>query len=153
MILSDKSLTRLVESDNLVCNGIMYNIQPASIDLRLNEDITLPPLTLMLGSTIEYINMPIKYAGRVEGKSSWGRLGLMIHVSAGFIDPGFHGNITLELFNCSTKGLQLKRGMNICQMCVEELDSVPEYVYGECHNHYQGQIGVTESVLKEWSKE
>ena len=68
----------------------MYNIQPASVDLRLNEDITLPPLTLMLGSTIEYINMPIKYAGRVEGKSSWGRLGLMIHVSAGFIDPGLN---------------------------------------------------------------
>lgn len=147
MILSYQSLKEKCE-EGLLDTYSIEQVQPASVDLRLNENITIQPLSLKLGSTIEYVTMPAEYSGRVEGKSSLGRLGLLIHLTAGYVDPGFEGNITLELFNCNNTVLNLKSGMSICQLCLEELDNVPNKLYGECGNHYQGQTGITKSYLE-----
>ena len=147
MILCYQSLVEKCE-EGLLDDYSIEQVQPASVDLRLNEDIIIPPLTKKLASTIEYVTIPPEYSGRVEGKSSLGRLGLLIHLTAGYIDPGFEGNITLELFNCHDEDLILKHGMGICQLCLEKLDEVPIKLYGECGNHYQGQTGITKSYLE-----
>jgi hypothetical protein len=99
---------------------------------------------------MEYIKIPSKYVGRVEGKSSWGRLGLAVHITAGYIDPGFEGNITLEFYNFSDKTINITRGSSICQMAVEKLDKAPLRVYGDenLKSHYQGQTGITESYIE-----
>lgn len=146
LILSYQSLIKELEK-GLLTPYTVEQVQPASMDLRLNENIFLEPKDFTLGSTIEYVNMPKHLVGRVEGKSSYGRLGLAVHITAGFIDPNFKGNITLEFYNFSNKTIHLKRGVNICQLCLEELDAVPEKVYGQCNNHYQGQRNITESYL------
>ena len=77
----------------------------------------LQPHEFVLGSTVENVNLPSNIAARFEGKSSLGRIGLMTHITAGFIDPGFHGQITLEIFNVNTRQLVLCRGMLIGQLC------------------------------------
>ena len=148
MILSYQTLMGLILNDDLLDDFSVDQVQPASIDLRLAQDIELKPMEFKLASTVEYVKMPKSHAGKVEGKSSLARLGLFIH-AAGFIDPAFEGNITLELFNCSQKTIELTENMKICQMCVEEIDVIPQKVYNECDNHYQGQTGPTESFLKE----
>jgi len=86
-------------------------------------------------------------AARVEGKSSLGRLGLLTHATAGFIDPGFSGRITLELFNVATLPVTLWPGMKIGQLCFFEMSSPVEHLYGsaEAGSHYQGQRGPTPS--------
>ena len=86
-------------------------------------------------------------AARLEGKSSLGRLGILTHSTAGFIDPGFEGHITLELSNVSTLPVKLWPGMKIGQMCFFTLSSPSEHPYGssERGSHYQGQRGPTPS--------
>ena len=86
-------------------------------------------------------------AARLEGKSSLGRLGILTHSTAGFIDPGFEGHITLELSNVSTLPVKLWPGMKIGQMCFFKLSSPCENPYGSSVNgsHYQGQRGPTPS--------
>src|SRR5574344_310353 len=110
MILCDKSLLDLISHYDLVDDYESSQIQPASIDLRIDQTLILEPKVFALGSTMEYVKIPSKYVGRVEGKSSWGRLGLAVHITAGYIDPGFKGNITLEFYNFSHKTITIKRG-------------------------------------------
>jgi dCTP deaminase len=151
MILCDKSLKKLCDSNELILNHAYdeEQIQPASIDLRLAQNLTIPPGGNALGSTIEYVQIPASYVGRVEGKSSWGRLFLAVHITAGYIDPGFCGEITLEFVNFSKEEIYIPRTTLICQLCIEQLDDTPERLYGDesLGSHYQGQTGVTPSYL------
>jgi len=121
-------LTRLVEVD------------PA-------EPFVLHPGEFALASTYELLTLPPDIAARLEGKSSLGRLGLLTHSTAGFIDPGFTGHVTLELSNTATLPITLWPGMKIGQLCFFQLSSPAERPYGAgAHgSRYQGQRGPTAS--------
>lgn len=106
---------------------------------------SLDPGDFLLACTVERVTLPDDLAARVEGKSSLGRLGLAVHVTAGFVDPGFSGQITLEIANLSGKPIRLRRMMPIAQMCLIPMSAVPKRPYGSAGNHYQGQYGPTES--------
>jgi dCTP deaminase len=107
----------------------------------------LHPGEFVLGSTFESVNLPDDLAGRLEGKSSLGRLGLLTHSTAGFIDPGFTGHITLELSNVANLPITLWPGMKIGQLCLFRLTSPAENPYGSkvAGSRYQGQRGPTPS--------
>ena len=111
------------------------------------EAFVLHPGEFVLGSTFELVGVPDNLAGRLEGKSSLGRLGLLTHSTAGFIDPGFSGHITLELSNVSNLPIMLWPGMKIGQLCLFRLESPAEHPYGsqQAGSHYQGQRGPTPS--------
>jgi len=110
----------------------------------------LHPGEFVLASTYEVITLPDDIAGRLEGKSSLGRLGLLTHSTAGFIDPGFSGHITLELSNVANLPVKLYPGMKIGQLCLIKLSSSAEHPYGSAlyGSRYQGQRGPTPS--KSW---
>lgn len=143
-------------------------IQPASIDLRLgnkfiywtrNHDaptgwdkITtetdtfwLKPNQFILAQTLEYVEIPRHLAAQVDGKSTLGRQGVTAHVTAGFIDPGFAGIITLEIKHLGYEGVRLNFGMDVCQLLVHRLSSPALRPYGhpDLKSRYQGQTGVT----------
>ena len=111
------------------------------------EPFILHPGEFVLGSTYEQITLPDDVAARVEGKSSLGRLGLLTHATAGFVDPGFSGHVTLELSNVATLPIKLWPGMKIGQLCFFQLTSPAENPYGSAvyGSHYQGQRGPTAS--------
>jgi len=121
-------LTRLVEPDT-------------------DEPFILHPGEFVLASTYEIVTLPDDIAGRLEGKSSLGRLGLLTHSTAGFIDPGFSGHVTLELSNVATLPIKLWPGMKIGQLCLFQLSSPAEHPYGSAvyGSRYQGQRGPTPS--------
>ncbi len=121
-------LTRLVEPDG-------------------NEPFILHPGEFVLASTYEVITLPDDIAARLEGKSSLGRLGLLTHSTAGFIDPGFSGHVTLELSNVATLPIKLWPGMKIGQLCFFRLSSPAEHPYGSgvYGSRYQDQRGPTPS--------
>ena len=121
-------LTRLVEPD-------------------AEEPFILHPGEFVLGSTYELVSLPDDVAARLEGKSSLGRLGLLTHSTAGFIDPGFSGHVTLELSNVATLPIKLWPGMKIGQLCFFRLSSPAEHPYGSAKygSRYQGQRGPTPS--------
>ncbi len=121
-------LTRLVEVDG-------------------EEPFVLHPGEFVLGSTFERVTLPDDIAARLEGKSSLGRLGLLTHSTAGFIDPGFSGHVTLELSNVATLPILLWPGMKIGQLCFFRLTSPAEQPYGSpaYGSRYQGQRGPTAS--------
>jgi len=121
-------LTRLVEPDG-------------------DEPFILHPGEFVLGSTYEVVSLPDDVAARLEGKSSLGRLGLLTHSTAGFIDPGFSGHVTLELSNAATLPIKLWPGMKIGQLCFFRLSSPSEFPYGseKYGSRYQGQRGPTPS--------
>lgn len=141
-------------------------IQPASLDVRLGDDfithpqgfrfqipeiaesgILLHPGDCILGSLVERLDMRAdNVAARIEGKSSWARQFLTVH-SAGFIDPGFTGDVTLELKNDGQRELLLTPGVLIAQISFHFLAAPARRLYGEEGNqsHYQGQIGTTEA--------
>ncbi len=110
----------------------------------------LHPGEFVLASTYEVITLPDDIAGRLEGNSSLGRLGLLTHSTAGFIDPGFSGHITLELSNVANLPVKLYPGMKIGQLCLIKLSSSAEHPYGSAlyGSRYQGQRGPTPS--KSW---
>jgi dCTP deaminase len=110
----------------------------------------LHPGEFVLASTYEVITLPEDIAGRLDGKSSLGRLGLLTHSTAGFIDPGFSGHITLELSNVANLPVKLYPGMKIGQLCLIKLSSAAEHPYGSAvyGSRYQGQRGPTPS--KSW---
>ena len=110
----------------------------------------LHPGEFVLASTYEVITLPDDIAGRLEGKSSLGRLGLLTHSTAGFIDPGFSGHITLELSNVANLPVKLYPGMKIGQLCLIKLSSSAEHPYGSAldGSRYPGQRGPTPS--KSW---
>ena len=112
-----------------------------------DEPFVLPPGEFVLGSTLEIVTLPDDLAGRLEGKSSLGRLGLLTHSTAGFIDPGFTGHITLELSNVANLPITLWPGMKIGQLCLFRLSSTAEHPYGSAvyGSRYQGQRGPTPS--------
>jgi dCTP deaminase len=111
------------------------------------EAFILHPGEFVLASTYEIITLPDDIAGRLEGKSSLGRLGLLTHSTAGFIDPGFSGHITLELSNVANLPVKLFPGRKIGQLCLIKLSSPAEHPYGSAiyASRYQGQRGPTPS--------
>ena len=117
-------------------------VEPAGED-----PFVLHPGEFVLGSTLEVVTLPDDVAARLEGKSSLGRLGLLTHSTAGFIDPGFSGHVTLELSNVATLPIMLWPGMKIGQLCFFQLSSPAEKPYGsaEYQSRYQGQRGPTAS--------
>lgn len=137
MILSDASIYGALQQSDLIISPIEENqIQPASVDLRLDrtllnidgeetdifdEPYLLQPGEFILGSTLEYVEIPSDLVAMVDGRSSIGRLGVMVHVTAGYIDPGYCGNITLEIYNVSDKVFELKYNDSICQLVLSTL--------------------------------
>lgn len=174
VILSDTEIRKAIDSGQFQIYPMPDDecIQPASIDLRLNDRIklyqinetylrlgqnvrmdefifqefTLSPGQFALVSTAETIRLSEKLVGRIEGKSSIGRLGLAVHITAGFIDPGFRGQITLEIKNVNSMPIKIQNGMKICQLCLMRVDGEVKRPYGmeEIGSKYQNQIGPTE---------
>lgn len=130
-------------------------IDPAADQTDLTREVTpqgddpfiLHPGEFVLGATYEQVRLPDDIAARLEGKSSLGRLGLLTHSTAGFVDPGFTGHITLELSNVATLPILLYPGMKIGQLCFFQLSSPADHPYGTsaARSHYQGQRGPTPS--------
>lgn len=169
MILSDRSIRERLGAGTLIIDLMTDDqIQPASVDLRLGSDflkldenvsdsismdsppryvevhsgdIVIPPHSFLLATTIEYIRLPADLTAFVEGRSSIGRLGLFIQ-NAGWVDPGFEGTITLELYNANRLPLKLKTGRRICQLVLAELSTPCLAPY---RGKYQGQRGTTGS--------
>ena len=112
-----------------------------------DDPFVLHPGEFVLGSTLEVVTLPDDLAGRLEGKSSLGRLGLLTHSTAGWIDPGFTGHITLELSNVANLPITLWPGMKIGQLCLFRLASPADHPYGSqvYGSRYQGQRGPTPS--------
>lgn len=169
MILSDKCIRSRLSSGSLVIDPEPEIIQPASVDLHLSsflkiflddsvlkisgspkmrslhmEDwgFQLKPGQVVLGSTEERIELPTDLVARVEGKSSLGRIGLAVHITAGFVDPGFRGNITLEIKNMNYIPIKLERLTPICQLCFHET-TTPCTPYGSegLGSRYQDSVG------------
>ena len=171
MILSDRDLRKAQANHNVVDPFRDEHVQPASIDLRLGDQfiiweydgidsmeqvrvtvadgIDIRPGQFMLGSTRETTAIPAHLVGQINGRSSWARRGLIVHTTAGFIDPGFTGQVTLELKNVGHDILWLPVGERICQLVLTQLTSPAERPYGSAglDNHYQGQTGVTASAI------
>ena len=139
---------------------VFHNHRTSAIDLRnpptnLTEPITIGedepfvihPGEFCLGATLEYVGLPNDIVARIEGKSSLGRLGLIVHATAGFCDPGWKGTLTLELNNLTRVPIKLWAGLAIAQLSFMALDAPAERPYGhaELGSHYQGQIEATES--------
>lgn len=164
-MLSDRTIQRLIERKELIIEVPAEEVvqdkqfQPASIDLRLGgvsrRDGTkfpapiglgwrIMPGEFLLGSTMERLTLSPNIVGTVVGKSTVARTGLMVEC-AGLVDPGFDGDLTLELYNLCDQSILLERGMMICQMTLEWMDTTPERVYGDksLNSHYQGQTGPT----------
>ena len=163
MIISDKTLKAMLQSGELICEPIdEQSIQPASIDCRLgdhflimdenhmhvidmedeikyrevvSETITIPPHSFLLATTQEYVKVPDDLTAFVEGRSSIGRIGLFIQ-NAGWVDPGFEGRITLELYNASSLPIKLQAGKRICQLVFCKMDGKAQNPY---RGKYQGQ--------------
>ena len=117
------------------------------VEVDPDEAFILHPGEFVLGSTYEFVTLPNDIAARLEGKSSLGRLGLLTHSTAGFVDPGFQGHVTLELSNVATLPIKLWPGMKIGQLCFFQLSSESENPYGsqKYGSRYQGQRGPTAS--------
>lgn len=117
------------------------------VEVEAHEPFVLHPGEFVLGATYEVVTLPDDVAARLEGKSSLGRLGLLTHSTAGFIDPGFSGHVTLELSNVATLPITLWPGMKIGQLCFFRLSSPAEHPYGsqKYGSRYQGQRGPTAS--------
>jgi dCTP deaminase len=139
---------------------VFHNHRATSIDLRnppsnLTEEVVMPPGApfvihpgeFALGRTLEYVELPDDIVARIEGKSSLGRLGLIVHATAGFCDPGFQGTLTLELNNLTRVPILLHPGLAIAQLSFMTLDRPAERPYGSpgLGSHYQGQRAATES--------
>ena len=112
-----------------------------------DEPFVLHPGEFVLGSTLERVTLPDDLVARVEGKSSLGRLGLLVHATAGYVDPGWDGHLTMELSNVSNLPIRLYYAMKIGQLSFLELTTPAEYPYGspKLHSKYQGQTGPTAS--------
>lgn len=169
MILSDKTILKMLDEKSLVINPVTKEqIQPASVDIRLGNTfsvvddtpsniITLEsqinyktittdtylimPGEFVLATTMEYFELPDNLTAFVEGRSSLGRMGLFIQ-NAGWVDPGFKGEITLELYNANRCAIELKAGRRVGQLVFAEMDSPAINPY---NGKYQGQMGATGS--------
>jgi dCTP deaminase len=139
---------------------VFHNHRASAIDLRrppenLTEEVKVPgeepfvihPGEFCLGRTLEWVELPDDIVARIEGKSSLGRLGLIVHATAGFCDPGWHGTLTLELNNLTRVPIKLYPGLPIAQLSFMTLDRPALRPYGSpgLGSHYQGQRAATES--------
>jgi dCTP deaminase len=137
---------------------VFHNSRYPYIDVRkqmddLTEAVTvqgdrpfiLHPGEFVLGQTLEKVTLPDDLVARLEGKSSLGRLGLLIHSTAGFVDSGFSGNLTLELSNVANLPITIYHGMPIGQISFMRMDGPVEHGYGSRGNKYQGQTEPTAS--------
>ncbi|MGO2110913.1 MAG: dCTP deaminase [Pseudoclavibacter sp.] len=117
------------------------------VEVGADEPFVLHPGEFVLASTYEQVTLGTSFAARLEGKSSLGRLGLLTHSTAGFVDPGFTGHVTLELSNVATLPIKLWPGMKIGQLCFFRLSSPSEEPYGSAkhQSRYLGQRGPTAS--------
>ena len=169
MILSDKTISEMLKRKDLVIEPLnAEQIQPASVDIRLgntfsivedtpsgiitlNSEIRYKTITadrylllpgqFVLATTMEYFELPDDLTAFVEGRSSLGRMGLFIQ-NAGWVDPGFHGEITLELFNANRCAIELQTGRRVGQLVFAKMDSAALNPY---RGKYQGQRGATGS--------
>ena len=169
MILSDRTILKMLDEKSLVINPVTKEqIQPASVDIRLGNTfsvvddtpsniITLEsqinyktitsdtylimPGEFVLATTMEYFELPDYLTAFVEGRSSLGRMGLFIQ-NAGWVDPGFKGEITLELYNANRCAIELKAGRRVGQLVFAEMDAPAINPY---NGKYQGQMGATGS--------
>ena len=139
---------------------VFHNHRISAIDLRepptnLTEEVVVEPGDVFvihpgefcLGTTLEWVELPDDIVARIEGKSSLGRLGLIVHATAGFCDPGWKGTLTLELNNLTRVPIKLHPGLPIAQLSFMTLDAPAQRPYGsaELGSHYQGQMAATES--------
>jgi dCTP deaminase len=117
------------------------------VEVTDSEPFVLHPGEFVLGQTLERVSLPDDLVARLEGKSSIGRLGLLIHSTAGFVDPGFSGNLTLELSNVANLPITIYHGMPIGQISFMRMDGPVEHPYGseETGSKYQGQAEPTPS--------
>ena len=173
MILSDKTIRALLAEGKLGISPLEdIQIQPASVDIRLGNSFSVPessgnaalrmdsrpeyrsvtgdsflllPGRFVLASTMEYVRLPDDLTAFVEGRSSIGRLGLFIQ-NAGWVDPGFEGEITLELFNAGNCAIELKAGRRVGQLVFAQLDRDAEHPY---RGKYQGQRSATGSRIEQ----
>lgn len=171
LILSDRDISESLSSGKLVIDPIGDGqIQPASVDLRLgshylkldehkmesitmdtppayvdlfSEEIVMPPHSFLLATTMEFIRLPNDLTAFVEGRSSIGRLGLFIQ-NAGWVDPGFEGTLTLELYNANRLPLKFSAGRRICQLVLARLSTPCKNAY---HGKYQSQRGTVGSRI------
>ncbi len=169
MIISDGTIQKLMKQGDLIVDPLVDGqIQPASIDLRLGthflkvdennvesmsldkeikyveiegNEIIIPPHSFLLATTMEYIKLPNNLTAFVEGRSSIGRIGLFIQ-NAGWVDPGFEGEITLELYNANRLPIKLTAGRRICQLVIAEMDETAQNPY---NGKYQKQRSATGS--------
>lgn len=177
MILGETEIRRRIDEGDLTVEPFVPdNVEPASIDLRLHtsftkmyangpsidtrdpdsittnsfdaESITLSPGETVLASTFEHVELPDDLIGQVVGRSSIGRLGIVVHKTAGFIDPGFRGQITLELENESPNPVRLHVGDRICQIWFAEVSGVETPYGAERDSQYQDQSGATASGMQ-----
>lgn len=112
------------------------------------EGVVIHPGEFILGSTLETLNVPNNLVARVEGRSSYGRLGIIVHATAGYVDPGFKGDITLEIQNLGNAPVKLYPEDRVCQVVFETMTSEAENPYGEKNdNKYMGQTGAVGSRL------
>lgn len=166
VLLSDHDIRIRLASGELRLDPVRDDlIQPASIDLTLDASfiegdglhithdqdavIDLKPGEFLLGSTAERVTLPAGLAAQVQGKSSFARLGLLVHCTAGWIDPGFDGKITLEFVNLGPNPIQLRIGRPIAQILFMETLTPSKSPYGSKgrNSRYQGQDAVTGSRL------
>lgn len=168
MILSDKTLKEMLANGDLVVEPIdEQSIQPASIDCRLGDHflvvednqmeaitldseikyrevegktIVIPPQSFLLATTQEYVKVPDNITAFVEGRSSIGRIGLFIQ-NAGWVDPGFEGRITLELYNASSLPIKLEAGKRICQLVFCKMDAKADIPYQGKYQRQQKAVG------------
>ncbi len=119
------------------------------IKVSADEPVIVHPGAFILAETMEYFEFPDDLAGKLEGKSSLARIGIIIHATAGFFDPGFKGTGTMEISNLANIPIALYPGMKIGQMSFHALSTPAEFPYGsrKLENKYQGQRGPTESKL------
>jgi dCTP deaminase len=118
------------------------------INVPVGGEFIIRPRDFVLGSTYEKIELPKNLAGRLEGKSSLGRLGLVIHSTAGKVDPGFSGNLVLEITNIGTVPIVLHPRMRICQLLFEQLSSPASKAYiDRVDSKYKNQDKTVGSVL------
>ena len=178
MILSDKTLEKLIRNEELLVTPIGENsIQPASIDCRLGDHflviedksmdiltldteikyrefegdtITIPAHSFLLATTLEYIRLPNYLTAFVEGRSSIGRIGLFIQ-NAGWVDPGFEGHLTLELYNANSLPIRLQAGRRICQLVFCKMDQNAVSPYNGKYQRQNRTVGSKVFLDKEIS--
>lgn len=119
------------------------------VTIEDEEPFIIQPGTFVLGSTLEYVTLPDDIVARVDGRSSLGRLGLLVHATAGYVDPGWTGKLTLELSNQSQMPIALYYGMKISQISFLRMSTPVDRPYGSesLASKYQGQTGPTPSRI------